>query len=54
MSGANRSSTETASAGRSIEKGRRHREVDKSLRRIVIGPFIVQAIVAYLLLHYGV
>jgi hypothetical protein len=54
MSGANASPTETASAGRTFEKGRSHREVDKALRRIVIGAFIVQAIVAYLLLHYGV
>jgi hypothetical protein len=30
------------------------KNMDKSLRRIVIGAFIVQAIVAYLLLHYGV
>jgi len=36
------------------EKRGSHQEMDKSLKRIVIGAFIVQAIVAYLLLHYGV
>jgi hypothetical protein len=40
--------------GRSIEKGRSHPLMDKSLKRIVIGALIIQTIVAYLLLHYGV
>jgi hypothetical protein len=27
--------------------------MDKSVKRIVIGAFIVQAVIGYLLLHYG-